>query len=535
MGSLSENVTLTIRLDSSGIERDGFGTYLILSSSAGAIFDGTERTRTYEDLAGMEDDGFGIDGPEYLAASAVFSQDPHPSSIKIGKCALPSTQKYKIAIASAAVSTDYVVQVDGEGVTSTEVTATSGGGDYTFTVNTGDDKLTLSADLDPFTSQPVRVSNSGGALPTGLAADTDYWPIQFDTNVVKLASSRANAIALTGIDITTAGTGTHTLHTATNDVICARLKQALNDVVGKNYLATQVAGAGETDYVEVTANQGDWFSLEVLDTSLLTVSQTHADPGVATDLSAIELYDDDWYSLDTSALGNSNAIVLAAAAWVEARAKIYTPGLSDSGVINLAVLGSDTADDLHTLDYSRTGAIYHPSPRRQVSAAWNGVVLTIDPGGETWKWKSLDGVPATTLTATQRANLRAKKCNFYAPIAGQGSTFDGTTADGNFIDVARGLDWLDDDMSKAVLEVLLGNPKVPYTNAGIAQIEAAVRASLKRAEENGIIDAGWTVTVPKVANVSAANKAIRRLPSVKFTATLAGAVHTVAITGTVTE
>jgi len=59
---------------------------------------------------------------------------------------------------------------------------------------------------------PVRVSNSGGALPAGLAAATDYWVIAASANTFKLASSRANALAGTAVNITAAaGGGTHTL------------------------------------------------------------------------------------------------------------------------------------------------------------------------------------------------------------------------------------------------------------------------------------------------------------------------------------
>lgn len=56
----------------------------------------------------------------------------------------------------------------------------------------------------------VQVSSSV-ALPTGLVAVTDYFVIVLDANTFKLASSLANAIALTGIDISSTGTGTHTV------------------------------------------------------------------------------------------------------------------------------------------------------------------------------------------------------------------------------------------------------------------------------------------------------------------------------------
>jgi len=59
----------------------------------------------------------------------------------------------------------------------------------------------------------VRVTNSGGALPGGLSAGTDYWTIRQSATTSKLASSRANAIAGTAIDLTTNGTGTQTITT----------------------------------------------------------------------------------------------------------------------------------------------------------------------------------------------------------------------------------------------------------------------------------------------------------------------------------
>lgn len=62
------------------------------------------------------------------------------------------------------------------------------------------------------TGTKVRVSNSGGALPTGLAAATDYYVIKIDANTFYLAASRsASANPLAFIDITSNGTGTNTV------------------------------------------------------------------------------------------------------------------------------------------------------------------------------------------------------------------------------------------------------------------------------------------------------------------------------------
>jgi hypothetical protein len=78
-------------------------------------------------------------------------------------------------------------------------------------VTTGTDNINISShglsDL-----QKVQVSNAGGGLPTGLSASTDYWVIYVDADNFKLASSRANAVASSAVNITAASSGgVHTI------------------------------------------------------------------------------------------------------------------------------------------------------------------------------------------------------------------------------------------------------------------------------------------------------------------------------------
>ena len=61
------------------------------------------------------------------------------------------------------------------------------------------------------TGLKVQVSNSGGALPTGLSAATDYFVIYVSASTFQLATSLVNAQAGTAINITTNGTGTQTV------------------------------------------------------------------------------------------------------------------------------------------------------------------------------------------------------------------------------------------------------------------------------------------------------------------------------------
>jgi len=61
------------------------------------------------------------------------------------------------------------------------------------------------------TGDRVRLTNSGGALPAGLAASTDYYVIKLTADTFKLATSDALATAGTAVDVTGTGTGTHSI------------------------------------------------------------------------------------------------------------------------------------------------------------------------------------------------------------------------------------------------------------------------------------------------------------------------------------
>lgn len=86
-------------------------------------------------------------------------------------------------------------------------------------VNVGNDTITETAHGFVTGEGPVRLTTTG-VLPTGLATATDYWVIVVDVDTLKFASSRANALSDTSIDITAAsGGGTHTIDSAAHFVI----------------------------------------------------------------------------------------------------------------------------------------------------------------------------------------------------------------------------------------------------------------------------------------------------------------------------
>ncbi len=80
----------------------------------------------------------------------------------------------------------------------------------TFTADTGTDTLTLSAAAIYEIGVGCRVSTTG-TLPAPLAADTTYYVIAVDEDQIKLAATRSGAHAGTAINLTTTGSGTHTI------------------------------------------------------------------------------------------------------------------------------------------------------------------------------------------------------------------------------------------------------------------------------------------------------------------------------------
>lgn len=85
----------------------------------------------------------------------------------------------------------------------------------TFTADAGSDLCTWTSVTDVpsnvLTGTRVRLTTTT-TLPAGLALATDYYVIRVSDTTFRLATSYANAVAGTQIDITDAGTGTHTVN-----------------------------------------------------------------------------------------------------------------------------------------------------------------------------------------------------------------------------------------------------------------------------------------------------------------------------------
>lgn len=86
--------------------------------------------------------------------------------------------------------------------------------DSTFTAVAGTDVCTAADTILTLTGTEVKFTTTN-ILPAGLATNTTYYLIFQSTTTFKVATSLANALAGTAIDITDTGTGTHTVDVST--------------------------------------------------------------------------------------------------------------------------------------------------------------------------------------------------------------------------------------------------------------------------------------------------------------------------------
>lgn len=264
----------------------------------------------------------------------------------------------------------------------------------------------------------------------------------------------------------------------------------------------------------------------------LTLTDNTAAAGYDTQLSAIQQVDDDWYFVATDSTSNANT--LAVAAWVESRIKIHigqtvnSVELTGSGTLLPALLG---------FGYRRTAMMYSQDANQYPNAAWIGRVAAKDPGSITWKFKDLAGVQPALLTTSQENVLKTNKTNYYTEVSGILMTTEGYSVSGEYLDIRHGIDWLTRRIQERVLQMLANGDKIPYTDAGVDAVLSEIYAQLEQGVSRGFLaphtkDTPITVTAPRVVNISPTDKAVRRLPDVKFGANLAGAIHSVRIVGT---
>lgn len=283
---------------------------------------------------------------------------------------------------------------------------------------------------------------------------------------------------------------------------------------------------------------------------------------ITESLDAIEEINSKWYgfaftsevkdSSITSAGTNKDS--LDAAAWSEARTKLFCNNSSDANTL-VSTNTTNISYLLEQLEYSRTFTVYNAGDYPAVSTFARGATVDFDGTDTviTYKFKQLPGLSATDLSASQANALIDFNCNYYAQFGTQLSgdsvsiLAEGVVASGRFLDEVVGIDWLQNAIQTDVFNYLFqSTTKVPQTNEGVAGIAQVLENDLAQAVTNGLaapgevtidgreifLDKGYLVFTTPVEDQSQASREAREAPPISFIIKGAGAIHSVTITGT---
>lgn len=447
--ALSDFVTSSITSATRTPSQAGYGTPLFACYFSTSI--GTGLVRVYNAataLSAMVTDGFSTNGAPYAMVAAALSQNPAPSTIKLGRRQTVFTQTFTLKCLTAVQNAVYSVSLTN--------TATGTVTPITYTVGASATTTTVAA-----------------AIATLIAAVSGF----------------ASA-------------------TSATDTITATL-----------------------------TTPGNLFRLQNWSNNFY-FADTTPDPSssLTADLTAIAAVDNDWYGLDIDTHSALN--LTAAAAFAEANTKLAAFHSCDTAVADNA----STTDILYVqkgLAHMRSYWQYNGKDSFcYAGSAILGSRLPQPPGSDTWDLKTLAGVAvddSTSLTATQEAAVIAKNGNVYTTVANINVTRQGVVASGEYADVVRFRDWVNSTMTARVFQAMINAQKIPYSDLGTEVIAAQVRSTL----EDGVKIGGFknnpapVVTVALVSAQSSTDRASRKYGGITWQAYLAGAIHLVTLTGTV--
>ncbi len=186
-----------------------------------------------------------------------------------------------------------------------------------------------------------------------------------------------------------------------------------------------------------------------------------------------------------------------------------------------------------------------PKENEFACLAWMAKCFGYQPGSETWAFKTLATIVPSVLSTDDKKELDKINISTFLRYSSKNITIGGKVLAGEWIDVIRFRDWLKSEIQTNVFNAIQSNTKTPYTDGGIGMVEGALEESLSKGQDVGGIAQteyddednevpGYKVSVPLAASLSEAERKSRKLPGVKWSARLAGAIHVVEIGGNLT-
>jgi hypothetical protein len=316
------------------------------------------------------------------------------------------------------------------------------------------------------------------------------------------------------------------------------------DTGGTNAIAN-VTAVDNTGSVTITPDAGFTIQLKAVVRLVDTYSTTETASQL---LAAVQEEENDWYFMCAS--DHTEAFQLAMAASIEATGsgdfpKMYFTSTSDEdSIVALPDPAIEIIGKLKEFGYDRTVCDWHHDADtvfpEMGDVGYNGV---FQAGSTTWKFMQVNGVTAAAdpitgkrLSTGKQGFIEDRNGNWMGVERGINFYKEGTTVGGEWIDIIRATDWLNDEIEVVLLNLLLNQKggKIPFTSAGLQQIKGTIDRVLDRAVGLGILEGYLPTTIPAVGDIPFADKVARILENVKWTGYLAGAVHTIIVDGNLT-
>lgn len=212
------------------------------------------------------------------------------------------------------------------------------------------------------------------------------------------------------------------------------------------------------------------------------------------------------------------------------------------GKLFFAGFDTDDATTLSTTGMRRT-VLFYCDATEEIPvpvAALVGETAGRSAGSFTYKNTPLAGIAAQELTNTEIETIHAKGGITFITKAGDSVTSEGKLAGGEYIDVIDCEDYIIQQMTYKMQKILNNAAKVPYDNNGIAMLETCVVGVLQDAFNQGMIardadgNPDYEVNFALREDTKETDRANRRYMGGSFRFALAGAIHEVEITGTIT-
>lgn len=492
--SVSRVVNVSVSLSPQAAQKRGFGTLCILGDSG--VLNDSETLRFYNGADEVATD-FGVDAPEYLAATCYFSQSPKPKELCVAQWRNAPTPA---ALMGGTPSQISELQISGAG--------------FKITI---DSEVIDVTDLD--TSKAVSVENVASLITAKLGGKGACTVV--DGRFVITSAKPGSASKITVASVPSSGTDMSSL-------------LALTEETG----AKVVAGKDDTETVtdalsRLLLERGrDFYGL------VLATTQKVEDNAIIAIAQQIEASDDAHVfgvTLTDEALKNT----------------AYSEEAED--VASKLKRGEFSRTAVFYADFAQGDSAYRVNPYFAASAF--GRMFSVNFEGSkttlTLKFKKAPTIQPSNLNVTEVKNLEDRNINVYATYA-NGTTIieQGVMASGQFADERHGLDWLQDAVQTAVFNCLYqSKTKIPQTRDGVAMIQASIENILAQGVANGLIAPGkWTsdafgnletgdylpsgyyVYANDLDEQDQADREARKCPPLQCAVKLAGAIHSVDIT-----